>query len=306
MKEMHHTIGNGKEFLAPGAVATLKSISAYERGPGLSDKYELFSTLNVVSSLAQANWLPVMAQEQSIRSLDRDGFQKHMVRFRQPTDTPVTLNGILPELILTNAHDGRSRYCLMAGFFRLACLNGLIVSQAEFASIFFRHIGFDEKDVIEASYKVIEDVPKIAEKIEDYRKIELDPREQRALAESALILRFSKPESTISTPFEEINQDSGELTIDQRTFSVNSLLRPLRKLDEKPTLWNIFNVVQEKISKGNGFENTIHKNETLVTKINKKVRGINGINQNIEFNRGLWHLMEEMRKIKMGPQASVI
>ena len=303
MKGMHHIIGNGKEFLAPGAVEALRSVSAHEGAPGLSKKYELFSTLNVVNALAQANWLPVMAQEQSIRSLNKDGFQKHMIRFRQPTDTPVMLNGIFPELILTNAHDGRSRYCLMAGFFRFACLNGLIVSQAEFASIFFRHIGFQEKDVIDASYKVIEDVPRIVEKIEDYQKIELDSKERRALAESALILRFSKPESTVYTP---IDRSAEEITIDQRTFSTKKLLTPMRAADDGTSLWNTFNVIQEKIVKGNGFEDTIRKTGGATYSHTRKVRGVTAINQNIEFNRGLWHLMEEMRKIKMGPQVSVM
>lgn len=301
MKGMNHIVGNGKNFLLPGEITRLQSVCTQEGRPGLSDKYKLFSTLNVVEALGYSNWHPVMAQEQWTRTIERDGFQKHLIRFRQPTDSPVTLNGILPELILTNSHDGRSRYCLMAGFFRLACLNGLIVSQAEFASIFFRHIGFDESEVIEASAKVIEDVPRIAEKIGDYQKIELNASERLTLAESALILRFSKAESVVNT-----DRNGGQIVIDQRTFNVNNLLKPVREDDAAPTLWNTFNVIQEKISKGNKFENTVRRSENNKISITNRVRGIDAINRGIEFNRGLWHLMEEMRKIKVGPQVSVI
>ena len=295
------TVGNGRDFMPIELLGSLKSVVATQERPTLSSKYTFFSTLDIVEALVKENWLPVLAQEQGIRNIEREGFQKHMIRFRQPSNVALNLGDILPELVLTNAHDGLARECLMAAFMRLACWNGLVVSQSIFNSIGFRHVGFEIGDVIDASYKVIEDVPKIAERVNDYRKIELDANERIALAESALILRFSKPESTVV-----VDRNGGQITIDQRTFSVNKLLEPLRPVDEPPTLWNTFNVVQEKVTKGNEFENTLRINEeTHVTKLTQKVRGITAINQNIEFNRGLWHLMEEMRKIKAGTQVVV-
>jgi hypothetical protein len=303
MTQINHpvrVVGNGKAFIPIEALGSLASVVATQERPTLSSKYRFFSTLDIVEALAGENWLPVLAQEQSVRNTGREGFQKHMIRFRQPSEVAQNLGDIFPELVLTNAHDGLAREFLMAAFMRLACWNGLVVSQALFNSISFRHVGFEIDDVIEASYKVIQDIPKIAERIEDYRKIELTAPEQVALAESALILRFSKAESTV-----RVDRNTGEIGIDNRDFSVTKLLKAVRTEDERPTLWNTFNVVQEKITKGGDFENTIHKNETLVTKINKKVRAINGINQGIEFNRGLWHLMEEMRQIKSGSSIQI-
>jgi len=197
---------------------------------------------------------------------------------------------LAPEIILTNAHDARAAYILMAGFFRLACLNGLVVSEGEFGAIHIKHIGYEENDVIDATYKVIEDVPRLVDKVQQYQAIELKPSEKEAFAESALVMRFADDE-------DKIQREGSTLFVGDRAFSVPALLQPSRSQEVGPTLWNTFNTVQEKITKGNRFERTA-RTQNGRTIVRKKVKGITGINEDIRFNRGLWHLMEKMREAK--------
>ena len=281
-------LGNGREFLPLETLQQLSSITALQEAPKVSNKYSFFSTMDVINQLSHENWLPVSAQEQRVKDGNgRQGYQKHMVRFRQPGTVLSAVGGIAPEIVMTNSHDASSSYTLMAGFFRLACLNGLIVSEGEFGSIRMRHMGFQPEDVVDASYKIIEEIPQLIDKIGSYRDIILSRAEQDIFGESALALKFDA----------EVIRNGNLAVINDRHFSLPELLKPTRSTAGEPSLWNTFNAVQEKFTKGNSFERTtrmvngkIHRQE--------KVRGINGLNETVRVNRGLWHLMEKMRELK--------
>lgn len=292
--EIEHSIGDGSRYLNRSELATLGSIVALAESPRVSDKYSFFSTMNLIDTLETANWHPVIAQQQRVRALSRAGFQRHMIRFRNP-EVGIE-HGLDPELVLLNSHDGLSTYQFFAGIFRGICLNGMIISEAMFNAIRLRHIGIDEKDVIDASYKVIEEVPRLSHKISDYRNIELTTDERGALAESALLLRFSNGEE-FST-----DKDAQVITIGNRTFSTADLLRPIRGEDTEKSLWNTFNLIQEKITKGGRFERTDRTMENGRLRRTRQARGINGIVEDVGFNRALWHLMDELAKQKARPK----
>ena len=285
------TIGDGKNFISLEQLAVLQSIMQTERAPTTSPKYRFYSTMDVVNGLRNHSWYPVRAQEQRVIKAQRLGYQKHMVRFRQEGTYLDKVGDLAPELILTNAHDGTTRYSIMAGFFRLACLNGMIVSEGEFGQINVMHLGHDQEDVIEAGYKVIEEVPRLTKKISSYQGIELKPIEETTFAASALLMKYAKDDSKILS-------EGSKFHIDDRTFDTQMLLAPRRVHDEAPTLWNVFNRIQEKMTKGNRFERTVHETPSGRLIYKEKVPGITSISENIRVNRGLWHLMDEMAKIK--------
>jgi hypothetical protein len=285
-----HTIGNGKDFLYPSQLQAFPSLISEHKANTLSHRYRFISTMNLVETLAKHDWFPVMAQEQRIRTLTRSGFQKHMVRFRQTGIRPQAIGDVIPEIVLTNSHDGTTKYNFMLGLFRLACLNGLIVSEGVFGSIKVKHIGYEEKDVLDASYKVIEDIPKITERVKAYRSIPMDGIDMQTFAESALILRYSRKGSITK-------RDGANFLIDDRVFNLPALLQPRRVEDQDHNLWSTYNVVQEKLTKGNTFERTTREvNGRIIHK--RKVQGITGINANLQVNRGLWHLMDKMAQLK--------
>jgi len=302
MQTQMTVVGNGKEFISLEQLAALRSVMQTEKAPSTSGKYRFYRTMDVVDALRDHNWFPVKAQEQRViaKHEGRLGYQKHMIRFRQSGVALQAIGDLLPELILTNAHDGSTRYSIMAGFFRMVCINGLVVSEAEFGRINIKHIGHDEEDVIEASYKVIEDVPRLTEKIGDYQKIELQPVEQTIFAESALEMKYNDG-GKLSTTRDLVYPD--RFHVGDRAFSTHQLLLPRRVQDEASTLWNTFNRVQEKMTKGGRFENTIHYSPGGKEIMKNKIPSITSINENLRVNRGLWHLMEEMAKVKIGARA---
>jgi hypothetical protein len=284
-----YTVGDGKTFLEPQFFTKLPSIAALEESPRTSDKYNFFSTRNVVEMLLKQQWYPVKAQEQRVRNEGRKGFQKHMIRFRRQDEILTNVGDLAMEIILTNSHDGLSAYHLMLGMFRLACLNGMIVSEANFGTIKFRHLGFKESDVIDASYKVIEGSPRLMNKVQEYRQIELKPDDKFQFAESALELKFGDGETEAKT-------EGANTIIGDRTFNLPALLAPKRKEDMSNNLWTVFNVLQEKLVKGNNYERTV-RNVDGRTIHRTKVSEIKGIDETIRVNKGLWELLDIFREV---------
>lgn len=283
-------VGNGKEIVSLEELARLQSVVATHEKPwGLTSKYRFYSTMEIVEALSNEGWMPVIAQEQWCRNMSGQGYQKHMIRLRQMQSGTMDLNDILPEIVLTNAHNGLARYKLLAALMRLACLNGLVVSAAQFAAITFVHKGFSIEDVIGASKKIFAGFGAIAAHVGEYKQITLSNAERFEFARQALSIRFGVPAI----------EDKGLIKLDNRIFSPDELLEPVRDEDVPPSLWNTFNVVQEKVVKGAKFERTMYISESMTEGISRtrtisrsKVKGIESIDTNLSFNRGLWALLE--------------
>jgi hypothetical protein len=208
---------------------------------------------------------------------ERDGFQKHMIRLRQAEfiNNPLVPGGLIPEIVLTNAHDGTGSFHLSAGIFRIICGNGLVVADSMFAAHKILHMGFQDNKVIDAVYDVVESTPRILSRVDEFKQIPLTRPEQEALAESALAVRY----------------DDAQLT--EKKFDVPALLQPKRRDDAAPTLWNTYNVIQEKLVTGGRFEQNARSRY-----VKNKVRGITSVGENIRINKGLWMLTEKMAELK--------
>ena len=111
--------------------------------------------------MRENGWVPVRAQEQSIRTEARRGFQKHVVRFARVEHLQSwEKNQVRPEVVLgtVTIKDKSSAYQLHCGLFRLVCTNGMVVSDGTFQRISIQHSGFNPDSVIEASFKVLDAV----------------------------------------------------------------------------------------------------------------------------------------------------
>jgi len=286
-------IGSGKDFLPEGSLQRLPSVVAQSKIPTASRAYNMFSTTHLVDTLAKENWLPVFAQEQRVRNEDKAGYQKHMIRFRQPNSTFTHVGDIAPELTVTNAHDTTAAFLLLGGFWKLACLNGLVVCQSEIGTLRVRHVGYDEGYVLESVSKLSKDISALTEKVKGYQGITLNLEEQRLFAEEALELKFG------DAPVAREGKED-EVMIGERGFSISAFLYPNRAEDRAPTLWNIFNRIQEKCIKGNTFERTWITTNSGQTIYRSKVREVQAINENLRINQGLWTLLELFRVMKEG------
>jgi hypothetical protein len=180
----------------------------------------------------------------------------------------ISSEGEVPELILINSHDGTSSYQLLAGFFRFVCSNGLIAGNIQ-SDVRVRHSGNVVHDVIEGSFKVLENVKEIGERIGEYKSITLDRSEQELFANTALQLRW---------------EDKAPVTADR-------VLQANRYEDVKSDLWTTFNRVQENMIKG-GLSGKTATGRRMHT------RGVSGVNENVKLNRALWSLADGMAKLK--------
>jgi hypothetical protein len=143
------------------------SVFASQPIEGVSERYSFLPTASILNGMRENGWVPVRAQEQSIRTEARRGFQKHIVRFARVEHLQNwEKNQVRPEVVLVNSHDKSSAYQLHCGLFRLVCTNGMVVSDGTFQRISIKHAGFNPDSVIAASFKVLTAVPDIMNKVQ--------------------------------------------------------------------------------------------------------------------------------------------
>ncbi len=251
--------------------ARIPAILATEPHSSRSTKYSYIPTYDIMKAMLAEGFLPVEARQGGTRNLEKRGFTKHLLRFRHHNSTPV-LNDTFPEITLVNSHDGTSSYILQDGWFRLVCLNGMVVPEQEGTTMRVPHKG-NVDDVIEASYRVVEDVPRQRAQIEHFSSISLSPAEQSAFAEAAIPLRF---ESHQAVPVQEV-------------------LRTRRSEDRADNLWTTFNRVQENLTKGDvRFRSTSPTGQ----RSRRHSKPIHDITEDTKLNQALWTLTEKMASLK--------
>jgi hypothetical protein len=246
-----------------------------------SERYAYIPSIAVMRGLESEGFLPVAASQSRTRDDTRKEFTKHMVRFRRPDAVALAVGDTLPEIVLVNSHDGTSSYNLMAGLFRLVCLNGMVVSAGDIANVRVQHTGKSEKivaDVIEGAYTVLEESVKALEAPRTWSRLQLTSQEQQVLAEGAHTLRFADAEGAVDTPIQP-----------------GQLLIPKRYNDAGNDLWRTFNVIQENVIRGGvtAVGRDANNRRRRVT-----TRQINGIDQDVRLNKALWTLGERMAQLK--------
>ena len=261
LTEINNMIKN-EELLrqyAPAAFATTP-----EEGR-VSDRYSFLPTTDILEILQDEGWTAWNAQQVKSRTWSKD-HAKHLIRLRHE-DLNMESFGAgdsFPEMLLMNAHNGLGSYDLMGGIFRMVCSNGMVVSESDFGKIHIRHIGFEAKQVVEASKALILNASKVSEKINSWQSIELSPRSKKDFFADAAKIRFDNPDDNI----------------------VQSLGTIRRPGDVGDDLWRVFNVAQENLIRG-GFRNGTTK---------RMVRPISNIQKDVKFNAELWDLASTYSK----------
>lgn len=244
--------------------------SIFASGPmlGVSGRYTFVSTARIVEGLQELGWVPVEVEEQRIRSEARRGFQKHLIRFRR-TDQMEHLNEWNIELLLVNSHDAGCAYQVHGGIYRRLCHNGLVLSEGSFEALRFRHARLEPAAIMDASFRLMEQLPNLDVRIHQFRHRLLDARESRSLAEHALGLRYP--------------------SIDVAPVDPETLLKVQRPEDEGTDLWLTMNRIQENLVCGGVSDWRRDKRNRL-----RSVRALRGIDSKVGLNKGLWELAERM------------
>jgi hypothetical protein len=251
------------------------SVFATQPYHNVSDRYTFIPTSEVVNQLINEGWVPTQARESRTTIEDKKGFVKHMVRFARH-DQPMIVGNTTPQIVLTNDHAAGSTYRLDAGLFRLVCSNGMCVSAGDFENIRVRHTGDILGEVIDASYRIIEEMPKIAETVENWQQLPVTMEQARAFANAAVELKYPKTEEgKHTTPIEPARLLYTRRYEDQK---------------EKNNLWGVFNVLQENLIKG-GVRGRSASGRRMST------REVTSVTEDVRLNKALWTLAEGMASL---------
>lgn len=244
----------------------------------VSDKYVLANTATVIADMKKMGWEVVEAKQRKAHKDGSGRFSYHMVVFQNPLlkitkqvgEGEETID-CYPRIILTNSHDGLNCFKFMVGLFRLVCSNGLVIAGDQMVDLKIRHIYYNFEELRDVVVKAIEMVAERITRMTRATEVLLTEDQKREFARKALCIR------------KNITVD--ELKVDDETLT--DILTPQRDEDKGNSLWNVFNVLQEKIIKGGYFESPEEGKKA------RKVRKVTSFVKDLEINQKLWRGMEE-------------
>lgn len=253
-----------------------QSVLAEEPANTVSEKYSFVPTTTVLEDLAKYGWNPHSAVEVKARKDDRIGKQKHMIRLRNEEiskDSIVKIGDSIPEIVLTNSHDGMASFQLHAGLFRLVCSNGMVIADETFSRIKIKHQGYSMEDITHACHNYMRALPEIIDSVSEFKSIQLTERQKLDFANQAKILRWDETYAPVEG---------------------HQLLQVRRSADYSNDLWSVLNVIQENLMRGGlkGIGRT--KNKRGQTKPTT-TREVKNIDLTMSLNKGLWQLAENFK-----------
>jgi hypothetical protein len=239
----------------------------------MSAKYRMIPSIEVINRMRESGFVPVEAKQGRTRVEGRGLVTRHQIKFMPPSlFAAKTADGhpylvdkpTYPVLCLSNSHDGTAAYRASLGFYEVLCMNGLMVCSTLMEDVSVRHTGAETlaDEVIDASFKVIDQVPAIQQQIVDWSQIELNEVQRLAYAEGAL-----------------------ELSAHTLKPDPRQVLEVRRSGDSANDLYRVFNRVQENLVRGG--QRTRNANGARRT-----VRAIKSLDEDTRLNRALWRYTE--------------
>ena len=125
---------------------------------------------------------------------------------------------------------------------------------------------------MQASLRLLDYMPRVAELVSRFRSRVLDQRESQQFAEQAILLRYP--------------------TLAEAPVDAATLIQVRRPEDEGADLWNSTNRLQEALVRGGLSDHHRDKRGKL-----RSVRALRGIDSKVSLNKGLWGLAEQMLQI---------
>jgi hypothetical protein len=226
-------------------------------------RYKFIDTMGVINALREVGFYVDRAHfTKQRKNSSRDPmFAKHQVILRNSDFGDY--NGVTPEFLVTNSHNGTSSLELMAGAYRFICSNGLVFGET-FAKERIRHAGNAAAMAVDKAIRMSRGTSKWLKQIEEWKGIDMTRGQRNEFARLANVLRYGDPYK----------------------FEPAKLLEVRRPEDDKGDLWSVFNVVQENAMKG-GFDGLASSGRRATA------RPLTEIAKSAAFNADLWLLAEE-------------
>ena len=240
--------------IAPAVFATSPSSK-------MTNKYEFVPTNEVMEIFNREGW-----KLSSVKQTGRGIHSMHELKYRN-SELPKVGDTVV-EAIVRNSHDGTATFSMGAGLFRLVCSNGLTVptSVAERFSLRHNHFSLDEVKGLAEDFS--KKLPKIEASVSRMMEKEMTEKEKLRLIKKAVEIRWALG----SAP---------------SALDINDLLTPFRPEDEGSDLWTVFNVIQEKMTRGGFTYKSPRGRQTTL-------RGIKSIQATNRLNTKLWEAAELM------------
>lgn len=245
--------------------AKAPAVASTQAASNVSGKYVHVPTMELIEDMQKLGW-QVSDVKQVGSKKGMQAFKKHLVIFRNPEIVVKSEDGetVYPQILLSNSHDGLSSFQFRAGLFRLVCTNGLVISTKDFGAMSIRHKGYSFEELKKTVFELVEKLPVTIETLNKFREVILTEEQKVEFALQAIGIRFG--------------ENGAEVQVEE-------LLKPTRQEDTGNELWQVFNVIQEKLTKG-GFK------YKASTGRNKTARSIKNFNRDIELNEQLYELAE--------------
>ena len=135
----------------------------------VSNKYTFISTLTVLDDMEKLGWKPFQASQRKSRKSQDAMFTKHMIRLRN--DDVKNIGDSIPEVVLTNSHDGRNAFTLHAGLFRLVCENGLVIADTTFEQVKIKHQWYSFEEIRNIMDNMLQVVPKVVSQVNHLQQL---------------------------------------------------------------------------------------------------------------------------------------
>ena len=133
-----------------------------------------------------------------------------------------------------------------------------------FASQRIKHQWYDMDYVRNITNEVVEKIPAITSALQSFNEVELTEAQRYSLAKKSVKVRWTKGNDYVD---------------------VKDMLKATREEDLGNSLWNTFNVLQEKLLKG-GLVYQLPQGRQ------QTVRALTNIDEQVRVNKGLWELAE--------------
>lgn len=242
-------------------VALPPSVLQTKPKPGRTERYVHINTLEIIHTLEGEGF--EVSSVEAAKTRRRDPlYGKHQVILRHK-DAKSSIDGIIPQFLFTNAHDGSASAWWAYGAFRFICSNGLVVGTT-LGRERVRHAGDAAASLIERVRAMARNTTPLFDQIDRWSHINMTDARQRNFARLATTLRWDNP----------------------NRFDPVDVLRARRPEDEGDDVWRVFNRVQENIVRG-GLEGMRSDGRSITSSPIASIQG------GTDFNSGLWQLAED-------------
>jgi len=244
---------------------------------GMSLKYETINTLDIVQEFINLGWVITKASTDSgYKHIYDDKYRTHFITLQNPKlKSPV--DNTFYEIIISNSYNGKSRFQVQLGLYRLVCANGMIAFTDVVQPITVKHIGEGARVVVDKVMETILYQMQIVEtQTQKWNNTKLNDKQINQLAGKILKARMGKD-------FKPHKEQIKQITNIQRDE------------DKDNNVWEVFNRIQENVIQGN-FEFRKSKRGPKGFFVTKTIqaRGMEKPTVLKRFNEKIWELTNKI------------